>query len=495
MRRARALSALAAVLRGEPDAPLPGEADGWSAFLELAAAHGLLPAAYAALRPTGRVDVPESLARALDASGPQGRVVPELVLRRAYDRNAERVVRLLDAGIELLDGFARDGMRAVPLKGLHSLLAGTWPDPAVRTMADLDVLVDAARGGEAYASLLASGFTEHPDPIGEHADHHLPMLRRDDVTVELHTELLVSRWSGLATAAGVLERAGSRPTPHGTMLLADDVDSFVHLVAHAQLQEETYTLLGLPLHALYETAQLDLTDEARAVARTRFERAGVGHVFDAHIDAAHRLFGRRPRHDPRRAARPCTPSSRRQASRHPCWRRAGRMRCDSRARSPRNGWPTSSAPGAVPRGCGGPGRGTRRTGWPCAYDHAGTKKGCRPGGRVRCWRARRWWSPASAPGSVAPPPGSRSVTAPTSCSVPARRSHSPRSPTGSIPPALVSPTWPPTSPTSSSARRWRSSRSTASAASTASSRWRPRRRWVDWARPTTTPGRRCSRPT
>jgi hypothetical protein len=235
--------------------------------------------------------VPAPVARALELAVPPGRAVPEVVLRRAYDRNVARVARLFDAGVELLQAFAADGVRAVPLKGLHSLLAGTWPDRAARTMVDLDVLVEAGRAEQAYAWLLGAGYAEHTDPVGEHADHHLPMLRRDDVTVELHTELLVSRWRALAPAHDVLERAMFRPTPGGALLLGDDVDSFVHLVAHAQLQEETYTLLGLPLRALYETARHVVDAKDMAAARERFERAGVAHVFDAHLDAAHRLFG------------------------------------------------------------------------------------------------------------------------------------------------------------------------------------------------------------
>lgn len=291
VRRARALGALTAVLRDDPDAPLPADADGWGAFLELAAEHGLLPAVYVALQPTGRVDLSASVARALELAAPPGRAVPEVVLRRAYDRNAARVARLLDAGIELLRRFADDGVRAVPLKGLHSLLAGTWPDGAARTMVDLDVLVDADRAEPAYAALLAAGYEEHPDPVGEHADHHLPMLRHGEVTVELHTELLVSRWRGLAPATEVLDRATFRSTPGGTLLLADGVDTLVHLVAHAQLQEETYALLGLPLRALHETARHQLSAAELAAARARFERSGVVRVFDAHMDAARRLFG------------------------------------------------------------------------------------------------------------------------------------------------------------------------------------------------------------
>jgi hypothetical protein len=50
-------------------------------------------------------------------------------------------------------------------------------------------------------------------------------------------------------------------------------------------------LLGLPLRALFETAQLADVDIRWAEARARFVRAGVGHVLDAHLDATRRWFG------------------------------------------------------------------------------------------------------------------------------------------------------------------------------------------------------------
>ena len=82
-------------------------------------------------------------------------------------------------GVDVLERFGAAGIRAVPLKGLHALLSEWWPDAAMRTMVDLDVLVDSAEASRAYDLLLAAGYQEHPDPIGEHADHqctgrHLP---------------------------------------------------------------------------------------------------------------------------------------------------------------------------------------------------------------------------------------------------------------------------------------------------------------------------------
>lgn len=292
VRRARAFTALTAALRGDPDA-LPDDPDRWSAFLELAAVHELLPAVWVQQQGRGRLTLPSSLAVALEREVPVGLAVPEAVIRRAYDRNRDRVDRLLDHGVDILDRLSVEGIRCVPLKGLHSLLADAWSDPAARTMADLDVLVDAEHAVRAYGLLLAAGYEEHPEPIGEHADHHLPMLRDGDVTVELHVEPLVSRWRSLVSAEQVLRRATHRPTARGRLLLADDTDTFVHLVAHAQLQEETHTLLELPLRALLETSQVDARDVRWEDVRARFDRAGVGHVLDAHLHATRHWFGAR----------------------------------------------------------------------------------------------------------------------------------------------------------------------------------------------------------
>ena len=290
VRRAHSLTTLTGVLRGDATTELPVGSAGWAAFLELASAHGLLPAVWAALRDADRMVMPEAMAVALERAAPRGRAVPEVVIRRAYDANVDRVQRLLEIGVDTLTRFMGAGVPALPLKGLHTLLVGAWPDPAARTMVDLDILVHAETATRAFDLLQDFGFEEHPEPIGEHADHHLPMLRNGDVTVELHTELLVSRWNSLAPARNVFARAAERSTRLGRFLMADDTDTFVHLVAHAQLQEDTYRLLGLPLRPLLETTLLLDTAIDWGDAQARFEHAGVGHVLAAHLDAARRLF-------------------------------------------------------------------------------------------------------------------------------------------------------------------------------------------------------------
>src|SRR5215207_1630647 len=102
LRRGHALTAVTAALRGEAHT-LPEDPEGWSAFLELAAAHELLPAVWVRQNDAGRLTMPSPLAAALERKAPEGLAVPEAVLRRAYDRNLERVHRLLDHGVDALE--------------------------------------------------------------------------------------------------------------------------------------------------------------------------------------------------------------------------------------------------------------------------------------------------------------------------------------------------------------------------------------------------------
>jgi hypothetical protein len=290
--RLAALDTLTAILRQDAAAPWPERSNAWESLLDLAARHSLLPAVWSAWRAMGRPVLPDAAARAVERFAPPGRGAPEIVLRRAYETSAARTEHLLAAGIDVLEQLDAAGIPAVPLKGLHMLLAGVWSDAPARTMADLDVLVPRSAADDAFALLRAGSFEEHPEPIGEHADHHLPMLARGDVTLELHTELLVSRWSDLVPASEVLARASRRDTAAGAFLLASDTDTFVHLVAHAQLQDETYRLLELPLRALFETAVLlrGANDVDDAEVTRRFAAHGASHVLTAHLDASRRMF-------------------------------------------------------------------------------------------------------------------------------------------------------------------------------------------------------------
>ena len=107
--------------------------------------------------------------------------------------------------------------RAIPvclIKGaayVHTI----YPDPALRPMGDVDILVPEARHAEAIALLAAHGFV-HAGGAWQHADaHHALGLRRGGVAVDVHRRILQagrSRWSMAEVWAG------TTPGPDGTGL-------------------------------------------------------------------------------------------------------------------------------------------------------------------------------------------------------------------------------------------------------------------------------------
>ncbi len=247
---------------------------GWPALLDLAAAHRLLPALWAALTARGVRPLPEPM-RA-------GRS-PLAVLARAYEDNAARTRSSRAQLVRVLD--ARDAADAdpVPIKGGHWLLAGWIHDPAARVMVDLDVLVSPARAGDAVRALEAYRYEALAfDPV-EGGDHQLaPMVAPGRPgAVELHVAPVIGFHRRLLTADELRARADvltvdsvERAVPHAT-------DALIVLLGHAQLQEEAAMLLHLPLRALHDVTNL----RPEVLARVDWD-AVAGHFRQARASVA-----------------------------------------------------------------------------------------------------------------------------------------------------------------------------------------------------------------
>jgi hypothetical protein len=291
--RGAAVRRLGGLLAGSADAFPPTDRGGWDALLDLAAVHGLLPALYVAVR--DRAEWPGVTASVLASIEPQlkaGTTLPELVLLRAYERNSRRNARLLEAGLAVLEQFDAEQLPALPLKGLHTLIVGLWPDPGTRTMVDLDVLVRPEHATQAFELLRSADFEELPGALPD-AHRHLPALRRGDTTVELHTEALGARWRSLLTAEMIWANADYRVNGPVRWEMSD-TDAVAVLVAHAQLEDDAYRFFEFPLRALYETRQwleskragIDWDEIARRFRGVRRQGA-----VEAHLLAARRFFG------------------------------------------------------------------------------------------------------------------------------------------------------------------------------------------------------------
>src|SRR5687767_3457728 len=164
-------------LKPGEDAPRPPDGLRWEHVLELAWWHRLGPLLY----------------RYLGVAGP---APPDVLgrLRQVYIANASRNLYLGAALERILDALDRVGIRAMPLKGA-ALVDTVYPDPALRQMADLDVLVPRSRLDEANSVLAALGYRyrtpireiNEPEWMQEHHRHDAPLVDPDDlVKVELH---------------------------------------------------------------------------------------------------------------------------------------------------------------------------------------------------------------------------------------------------------------------------------------------------------------------
>ena len=89
--------------------------------------------------------------------------------------------------------FQAENIASIPLKGAALMLGNYYPKPGLRSVIDLDLLIDPAQTEHAFAVALANGFRREPIPPSRaaqplpHELRHLPLLRNEKgLLLELH---------------------------------------------------------------------------------------------------------------------------------------------------------------------------------------------------------------------------------------------------------------------------------------------------------------------
>lgn len=174
--RWRALVALVRSALDVDDQPLalPPSRVHWESLADLALTHSLGSLAYSAVR---RLDEPPPHA-------------PRKKLQASYVRDFVRTEHLLEPTIRrALAALQRVGLEPVVLKGA-ALAYDVYPEPALRPMADFDLLLPAGQLGAARLALENAGFRIDES---EHAvEHHLQSFywQEERVGVEVHQGLV-----------------------------------------------------------------------------------------------------------------------------------------------------------------------------------------------------------------------------------------------------------------------------------------------------------------
>lgn len=175
--RAEPLTTLCALVRGDAAPPLPPDTD-WASLVTLAQAHGIGPL----------------LLRALQGYG--AAIPADWLARLQSERTEIAVQHMLAARMQrrLASAMGDADIRCVWLKGI--VLAHTvYPEPALRPMVDVDVLVPYAQRRGALAVAEAAGFRLDRRQLFDGRDglkHHYLLYndRYRPVSLELHYRLL-----------------------------------------------------------------------------------------------------------------------------------------------------------------------------------------------------------------------------------------------------------------------------------------------------------------
>lgn len=184
----------------------------------------------------------------------------------------------LEAVLRVLD---RIGVVPVALKGAASLLTDLYPDPGIRILGDLDLLVPQVALGQAAQELREAGFdpAEPPRRWFPIETHQLPIQhhKRTGVGVELHRSVVSSEFRRLLGTPAVFEAACWRDFRRLAVLVPSPTDRVLHNIVHTQLADGNYKRGSVALRQILELALLSSRYEAQidwTVIRARFAAAG-----------------------------------------------------------------------------------------------------------------------------------------------------------------------------------------------------------------------------
>ena len=200
-------------------------------------------------------------------------------LRREYLAAAAKAAILGDEAARLLSTFARAGLPVIALKGL-ALAETIYPNPALRPMEDLDLLVRTDDLPAAVRLLAEAGYRE--------AWHGFPDFQRADglVDVDLHTALLhegeiPTRLAAQAIETEALWAAAQPATIAGEAgLVLSPAHQLFHLCLHLCYH---HALSGLLRHAdilalVARHPDLLTVDRLGPLVATRAGRRAVYHA-------------------------------------------------------------------------------------------------------------------------------------------------------------------------------------------------------------------------
>jgi hypothetical protein len=131
----------------------------WELIIEVASFHYATPTLAACFDP--HIDIPGDVGAYFESA---------LALN---EKRNEQILSTLARVAGLLNAI---DIEPVLLKGAALLVEGIYPQPSMRIMGDIDILIPKNRSAEACAALKAAGYETKSTAVSPPTHHHLPML-------------------------------------------------------------------------------------------------------------------------------------------------------------------------------------------------------------------------------------------------------------------------------------------------------------------------------
>jgi hypothetical protein len=270
--------------------PLPA-GHSWEALIEAASYHLVTPTLAYCLR--GRGDVPQPVSEYLDG---------------VFFLNRERNETLVGGLAAALKALNAAGIQPTLLKGIASIASGLYPDPAMRILGDIDLLVQGDEGESAARMLASLGFEAIPSDRVDYGEHHHLAPQRDPVTgmiIELHVRPVLRQWDRLLDAISLREQARPIRFQGSSVLIPSPTHRMIHNIVHNQLSDRNYAGRQLNIRQVLELAALvrrHVEDIDWPAVRRTFETSGQLPVLQDTLEIVESLFGVSARADMGRSA-------------------------------------------------------------------------------------------------------------------------------------------------------------------------------------------------
>ena len=223
------------------------------------------------------------------------------------DKRNEKILSTLARVAGLLNAI---DIEPVLLKGAALLVEGIYPQPSMRILGDIDILIPKDRSAEACAALKAVGFETKWSAVSPPTHHHLPMLLDPETGtgVELHTDVISRSVDAVIATDWFCEMARPVLFRGQRVRLPEPTRNAGHIIFHSEIFHGLYTLNKVQLRHVMDLALLRARHE-KAIdwgeLDRRFSAADAGEVLATYLHLASELLGQAApllSHAPRRDA-------------------------------------------------------------------------------------------------------------------------------------------------------------------------------------------------